>query len=248
MGITCVSLCGAAIPGGSTQPVSVDQQVQVIVGSQHFLAEDNPQGGRWWIIGIRPMSIAASANLSMPPTATCSCHMTYLFGYSRIMNPVLTIRAVAGTTQRKLADAAGTSQPTVAAYEAGTKSPTWRTVDRMASSVGLACYPTVATPFTRDQARSLFLHFEISQVLRSRGAAVIEIARRNISRMRSLNPHASPLLDEWERILQGTVDQIVGRMLDPSEHGRDLRQVTPFAGVLTPAQRAATYASFREAS
>ncbi len=162
------------------------------------------------------------------------------------MNPVQSIRAVVGMTQRQLADAAGTSQPTVAAYEAGAKSPTWRTVERMASSVGLACYPLVTAPLTRDQARSLVVHTVISQELRKRGDEVIGIARRNISRMRSLNPHASTLLDEWERILEGTTDQIVARMLDPSEHGRDLRQVTPFAGVLSPAQRTAAYESFED--
>ena len=151
-------------------------------------------------------------------------------------------------TQRELADAAGTSQPTVAAYEAEAKSPTWRTVERMAGSVGLTCYPLVGPPLTRDQERSLFLHTAIAKALRARGAEVDEIARRNISRMRSVNPHASPLLDEWERILQGTVNQIVARMLDPSEHGRDLRQVTPFAGVLSPAQRAAAFRSFRAAA
>lgn len=152
---------------------------------------------------------------------------------------------MAGVTQRKLAEAAGTSQPTVAAYESGVKSPNWRTVERMAGSVGLACYPLVSTPLTRDQERSLILHAAIAKELRVRGVEVIEIARQNISRMRSMNPHAFPLLDEWERILEGTVDQIVVRTLDPSEHGRDLRQVTPFAGVLTPAQRAAVYRSFR---
>ena len=159
------------------------------------------------------------------------------------MNPVQSIRAVVGLTQRELAESADTSQPTVAAYEAGAKSPTWRTVERMASSVGLACYPLVTEPLTRDQARSLALHGAIARELRVQGGEVLEIARRNISRMRSLNPHASPLLDEWERILNGTTDQIVARMLDPSEHGRDLRQVTPFAGVLSPAQRAAAYES-----
>ncbi len=160
------------------------------------------------------------------------------------MNPVQFIRAVVGMTQHQLADAAETSQPTVAAYEAGAKSPTWRTVERLASSVGLACYPLVTEPLTRDQARSLALHGVIARELRARGGEVLEIARRNISRMRSPNPHASPLLDEWERILEGTTDQIVARMLDPSEHGRDLRQVTPFAGVLTPTQRVAAYESF----
>ncbi len=64
--------------------------------------------------------------------------------------------------------------------------------------------------------------------------------------MRSLNPHASPLLDEWELILQVPIDQIIVRMLDPSDHGRDLRQVSPFAGVLPPAQRAAVYRSVWE--
>lgn len=163
------------------------------------------------------------------------------------MKPVRLIRAVAGMTQRDLANAAETSQPTVAAYESGTKSPTWRTVERIASSVGLACYPAVGAALTRDQERSLFLHAAIARELRVRGPEVIEIARRNISRMRSVNPHAWRLLDDWERILHGTTSQVVACMLDPGEHGRDLRQVSPFAGVLTPAQRVAVYRSFGSA-
>ena len=154
------------------------------------------------------------------------------------------IRAVAGMTQRDLADAAATSQPTVAAYESGAKSPTWRTVERIASSVGLACYPTVGAALTRDQERSLFLHAAIAKELRVRQTEIIAVARRNISRMRSVNPHAWRLLDDWERILEGTTSQIVACMLDPSEHGRDLRQVSPFAGVLTLEQRIGVYRSF----
>lgn len=161
------------------------------------------------------------------------------------MNPVRLIRAVAGMTQRELADAAETSQPTVAAYESGAKSPTWRTVERIADSVGLACYPTVGRALTRDQERSLFLHAAIAKELTARGTEILNTARENILRMRSANPHASPLLDEWEWILHGTTSQIVARMLDPSDHGRDLRQVSPFAGVLTSAQRVAVYQSFR---
>ncbi|MYG92458.1 MAG: helix-turn-helix transcriptional regulator [Acidimicrobiia bacterium] len=164
-----------------------------------------------------------------------------------MIGPVQLIRAVAGLTQRELADAAKTSQPTVAAYESGTKSPNWRTVERIAGSVGLACHPTVGAALTRDQERSLFLHGAVARELRARRTEVIEIARRNISRMRSVNPHAWRLLDDWERILHGSTSQIVACMLDPGEHGRDLRQVSPFAGVLTPAQRVAVYSSFRSA-
>lgn len=97
---------------------------------------------------------------------------------------------------------------------------------------------------TRDQARSLFLHTAIARELRSRESEGIEIARRNIARMRSVNPHAAPLLDEWERILQGSIDQIVDSMLDPGFRGQDLRQVTPFGGILTPTRRADVYRSF----
>lgn len=157
------------------------------------------------------------------------------------------IRAVAGMTQRDLADAAGTSQPAVAAYESGSKSPTWRTVERLASSVGLACYPAVGAVLTRDQERSLLLHAAIARELRARETEVIQIARRNISRMRSVNPHAWRLLEDWEQILQGPISHIVACMLDPGEHGRDLRQVSPFGGVLTPAQRVRFYQSFRSA-
>ena len=163
------------------------------------------------------------------------------------MNPVQLIRSAVGMTQRELADAAGTSQSTVAAYESGAKSPTWRTVERVASSVGLACYPAVVRPLMRDQRRSLFLHAAIAKELSNRPTEVIEIARKNIAKMRSVNPHAWRLLDEWERILLGMPIQIVARMLDPSEHARDLRQVTPFAGVLATVQRTAVYRSFRSA-
>lgn len=97
---------------------------------------------------------------------------------------------------------------------------------------------------SRDQARSLFLHEAVAQELRSCGTEGIAIARRNIARMRSANPHASPLLDEWERILQGTIEQIIARMLDPGVRGQDLRQVSPFSGILTPAQRADVYRAF----
>ena len=107
--------------------------------------------------------------------------------------------------------------------------------------------PLLKAALTRDQERSLFLHGAVARELRARRTEVIEIARRNISRMRSVNPHAWRLLDDWDRILNGSTSQIVAFMLDPGEHGRDLRQVSPFAGVLTPAQRVAVYSSFRSA-
>jgi predicted nucleotidyltransferase/DNA-binding XRE family transcriptional regulator len=46
------------------------------------------------------------------------------------------VRTRAGLTQAQLAHAAGTSQPTLAAYESGAKSPSVRTLDRIARAAG----------------------------------------------------------------------------------------------------------------
>ena len=164
------------------------------------------------------------------------------------MNPVQTIRIVAGWTQSRLAQTAGTSQPTVAAYETGAKSPTWRTVKRLAESAELACYPSVGQPMTRDQARSLALHQAIVEAMMADPEAVLDAGRGNLVRMRRSNPAARELLDEWGRILRQPVQQIAARTLDPGERGRDLRQVTPFAGVLDPRRRADVYRSFQAAA
>lgn len=158
------------------------------------------------------------------------------------------IRAVAGLSQAQFAAAAGTSQPTIASYETGAKSPTWRTIVRAAAGVGLACYPWVGQPMTRDQRRSLALHQAIAAELAARPHSVLETAHRNIAVMRAATPGAAHLLDEWDRILRLPTGLVASRMLDPSDHGRDLRQVTPFAGVLDARSRAAVYRAFRSAA
>ena len=164
------------------------------------------------------------------------------------MDPVSLIRLVAGWTQRRLAQAAGTSQPTIAAYEGGSKSPTWRTISTIAGAAGLACYPSVGVALTRDQARSLALHRAIVAELMAHPDAVIATARTNLVTMRRSNPGASSLLDEWESILRQPPQRIASQLLDPGEHGRDLRQVTPFAGVLDQGRRLAVYRAFGAAA
>ena len=51
---------------------------------------------------------------------------------SYLMNIVRDLRIKSGTTQQELADMAGTSQSTIAAYENGSKSPTIRTLENLA--------------------------------------------------------------------------------------------------------------------
>jgi transcriptional regulator with XRE-family HTH domain len=164
-----------------------------------------------------------------------------------MVNEVLAIRHRAGLTQRELAEAAGTSQPTIAAYERGRKSPTLTTLHRLAREAGLEMAVTYHSTMTREERRSLFLHHAIVRRLREDPDAVLARARRNLATMRRSSPGAEALLREWDVLLDRPLDGLLAQILDPGEHARELRHVTPFAGVLSASERAETYRAFREA-
>jgi transcriptional regulator with XRE-family HTH domain len=147
-------------------------------------------------------------------------------------------------TQAELAQLAGTSQPTIAAYEAGRKSPTLRTLQRLARAAGREAVISFVPAMTREDRRSLLLHRAIARELTQLPGETLSRTSRNIRLMMELHEAARPLLDEWVRILERPVDEIVAIMTDPGLHGRDLRQVTPFAGVLTRSERTRVYANF----
>jgi transcriptional regulator with XRE-family HTH domain len=161
------------------------------------------------------------------------------------MEPVRWLRTLAGVSQEELARRGSTSQPTVAAYEAGRKSPTLRTVERLAAGCGLEAFVDFVPPLTREDRRSIHLHQAIAARLLEDPAAVISRALRNLRRMRTVQPDAAPLLDEWRRILRRPVDDVAAAMTDPRPWARELRQVTPFAGVLSARERAVTYRRFQ---
>jgi len=160
------------------------------------------------------------------------------------MNPARLIREAAGLTQQELATRAATSQATVAAYEGGRKSPTWRTVERLAQAANVELVVQCVPPLTREDRRSLALHEAIVERLRRDPDAVLARARASVLRMHTLHPAARPLLDEWRLFLRRPLDALIPVMLDPSERGRDLRQVTPFTGVLSARERTDVYRRF----
>lgn len=162
------------------------------------------------------------------------------------MNPVRALRRQTGLTQAELAAEAGTSQPTVAAYEAQRRSPTLRTMDRLAAAAGLEMAVTFHPPMTREDRRSLHLHRAIAAHLRRDPERVLGLARRTLGRMRERHPGAAPLLREWEVLLRRPLPELAPALTDPSLRGRELRHVTPFAGVLSAAERTEVYRSFAE--
>lgn len=160
------------------------------------------------------------------------------------MNPVLTLREMAGLTQDGLARAAGTSQPTIAAYEAGRKSPTMRTVQRFASVLGLQVAVQFYPPLTREERRSLFLHRAVARHLTEDPERILRQAGRALKQMHARVPGAAQLLREWDVLLDRPLEALLPVLSDPSPWARELRHVTPFAGILSAGERAEVYRTF----
>ena len=160
------------------------------------------------------------------------------------MNSVRDLRERCGLTQRELAERAGTSQPTISAYESGSKSPNFRTLERLARCVGLQAVVDFVPPLTREERRSLAVHRAIARRLESAPEATIRRARRTLARMSRQHPGARPLLSRWRNILSRPVDEILEVLVDPRPSARELRHVTPFAGILTAGERASVHRRF----
>ena len=163
------------------------------------------------------------------------------------MNPVLAIRDAAGLTQQELARAAGTSQPAIAAYEANRKSPSLRTLLRLAASAGVDISVGIVPRLTREDRRSLALHAVIAARLAAQPTHTLARARATLQRMRDANPAAHALLREWDVLLSRPLSALLPVLTDPGAWARELRHVTPFAGVLSPRERADVYREFRRA-
>ena len=156
------------------------------------------------------------------------------------------LREAAGLTQQQLADVAGTSQSAVAAYEGDRKSPTWRTIERLANAAGCEVTVQVSPPLTREDRRSLALHASVADRLREQPEEVLARARKSLVRMRAVHPGARQLLDEWRVLLRRPLNALLPVLRDPSPWARELRQVTPFTGVLSARERAQVYRGFAE--
>lgn len=161
-----------------------------------------------------------------------------------IVNPVQRIRQRTALTQDQLARAAGTSQPTIASYEADRKSPTLRTLERLAAAAGVVVDVQVYPALTREERRSLTLHAAIGRRVRDEPERSLARARANLARMRDGHPGAARLLREWSVVLDRPLKALLLVLTDPSEWARELRHVSPFGGVLSARERTEVYRTF----
>jgi len=162
------------------------------------------------------------------------------------VNAIKTLRQLVGLTQQQLATRADTAQSAIAAYESGRKSPTFRTLQKAARAAGLELHVSFVPPMTREDRRSLAFHRAVAARLAADPVNTLDRAKRHLRLLSRRHAHAAPLLRQWRCWLDLPVAELARRLLDPGEHARDMRQVSPFAGVLSPRERAEVLREFRE--
>jgi hypothetical protein len=93
----------------------------------------------------------------------------------------------------------------------------------------------------RIDQRSLALHCAIAKKLRT-NPSLVDVARNNLDRWSQRNGRSQPYWDAWRKLLNQPLEDVLASIVEVSERMAALRQATPFAGVLSPAERWAVYA------
>jgi len=99
---------------------------------------------------------------------------------------------------------------------------------------------------TRDQGRSLWLGYAVAGKLAADPLSVLAIGRRNLSRLGG-GGVARRWLTEWEKLLGGPIEGVLEALTSRAPRARELRQNSPFAGVLTEEERQRVLTGFAAA-
>jgi hypothetical protein len=98
----------------------------------------------------------------------------------------------------------------------------------------LAQVASLADPHARAQARSLAYHQAIARRL---GRAMVAEAQHPHFKLRQSGRIASPYADRWEAILARPIPEIRRALVERTPEADDLRQNSPFAGLLSEPER-----------
>jgi excisionase family DNA binding protein len=106
----------------------------------------------------------------------------------------------------------------------------------------------IGSGLRREEEQSLWLHYALLAPLLTEPEAVISKARENIlhwSHKHRRDGMAMRYLAKWERVLDDGLDAIVDALTSRSQEARDLRQNSPFAGVLADETRQRVLKTFK---
>ena len=98
-------------------------------------------------------------------------------------------------------------------------------------------------PHDRLERRSLALHRAMAAKLRER-PELLGVAHDNLERWSRMGSRSQPYWNQWREILTRPLDEILAIMTEDSPRMTDLRQSSPFAGVLEPKERWHIYDTF----
>ena len=122
-----------------------------------------------------------------------------------------------------------------AGFRAATR---WQSTAPAASSAGLLGHRIA-------EARSLAMHCSIARKIEA-DRRLLDVARRNLARWIARHGEGAPqALAEWREILGRPWPEIAALITASDESAARLRQSSPFAGVLTSAERRRIYEAFR---
>jgi hypothetical protein len=102
---------------------------------------------------------------------------------------------------------------------------------------------TAYSDHNRLDERSLAMHQLIAKKVQA-DPALLNKARENLRRWQEIDGSPMPALTEWEQLLSSPVAQVTQFLSEQSERATRLRQSSPFAGILTEAERRSIYESY----
>jgi len=99
---------------------------------------------------------------------------------------------------------------------------------------------------SRDERRSLWLAYATASRIVQDPDTAVELGRTNLMKMRStVRGTAVRWLDEWEKLLGGPVEELLAALTSSTPRGRELRQLSPFAGLLSDDERQRVLSAWR---
>lgn len=150
------------------------------------------------------------------------------------------VRLAAGLSIRELAERAGVAVSTVWRIESGRLDPTVGMFNRLVAAARPAS--TVSPVDTREGVVSLALgRLTASAVLRDPDRLVARAHARVVAILADEHSGrgARRWALEWQRLLEGPLEDVVAALIDPGECGYEFRQNMPFAGMLSDGERLA---------
>jgi excisionase family DNA binding protein len=101
-------------------------------------------------------------------------------------------------------------------------------------------------PLTRDQVRSLWLHRAAAAHIAAAPAESLTYARAEIKRLLSLHLDGEPWLRQWLAIIDRGPEETMRILCSPDPLSRELRQNSPFLGLLSEEERLKILAAARK--